>query len=131
MAAAKTTKALFDTLLGRDGKDINKETGSIIARSTKKAYEAIVSDQVEKIDEFTIELQKMENINVSNSLMDAKRTDESSFDGKNWARKYDDLTHKLFIAKQMVRVSDANLNKLFGYSYLEKEGLKFDNNLPG
>jgi hypothetical protein len=131
MAAAKTTKALFDTLLGRDGKDINKETGSIIARSTKKAYESIVSDQVEKIDEFTIELQKMENINVSNNLMDAKRTDESSFDGKTWAKKYDDLTHKLFIAKQKVRVSDANLNKLFGYSYLEKEGLSFNDNLPG
>jgi len=134
MANAKTTKkdtGLFDQLLNRTDKAINAETGSIIGRSTRKAYEGIVSDQVEKIDEMTMELQKMQNINVSNSLMDAKRTDEDSFDGKAWAIKYDTLTHKIFLAKQKVRVSDANLKKLFGYSYLEKEGLNFDDNING
>jgi len=134
MANAKTTKkdtGLFDQLLNRTDKAINAETGSIIGRATRKAYEGIVSDQVEKIDEMTMELQKMQNINVSNSLMDAKRTDEDTFDGKAWAIKYDTLTHKIFLAKQKVRVSDANLLKLFGYSYLEKEGLNFDDNING
>ena len=127
----KAQVPFFDTLLGRDSESVNQATGSIIARTTKKAYESIVSNQVEKIDEMTMELQRMENINVSNNLMDAKRTDENSFDGKAWALKYDDLTHRIFIAKQKVRVSDANLKRLFGYSYLEQEGLNFTDNLPG
>ena len=82
-------------------------------------------EQVRTIDDLTMKLKKKKNINISNNLQDASRIDDKEFDGASWAREYDQLNQKLALAKAKVKVSDVNFHELFGYSYLEKEGLAY------
>ena len=128
MAAAKNKevevkeKGTFRGLLTRDDASLEKETGDIIARGVKNTYGDIIREQVSSLDKMVMDLKKMKNINVSNSLMSANRTDES-FDGVAWARRHNDLTQRIALAKAEVKISDTSYVELFGESYLELQGL--------
>lgn len=123
---SKTNTNRFKDLLTRKSKDLEVETADIISRDVKSEYENIVREQVKNIDDLTLRLKKKQNINISNSLLDASRIDEKEFDGAAWAREYDEINQKLALAKAKVKVSDKNFTDLFGYSYLEKEEVIID-----
>ena len=112
----------FRGLLTRDSSDLEQETGDIISRGVKNEYGDIVRRQINNLDTLTMELKKMKNINVSNNLMSANRTDES-FDGVKWANRHNNLTQEIALAKAQVKISDASYVDLFGSSYLEQQGL--------
>ena len=112
----------FRGLLTRDDASLEQETGDIIARGVKNTYGDIVRDQISALDKMSMDLKKMKNINVSNNLMSANRTDEG-FDGVAWAKRHNDLTQKIALAKAQVKISDASYVELFGESYLKLQGL--------
>ena len=118
----KINTGSFDGLLTRESKDLEQETASIISRGVKNEYGDIIREQVTNLDDLSIKLKKMKNINVSNNLMNANRTDES-FDGKAWARNHNDITQRIALAKAQVKISDGCYIELFGASYLEQQGL--------
>ena len=117
---------LFKNLLTRKSGDLEAETAAIISREVKNEYEAIMREQVSNIDSLTMKLKKKKNINFSNNLQDASRIDDKEFDGASWAREYDELNQRLFLAKAKVKVSDKNFQELFGTSYLEKEEISIE-----
>lgn len=124
VAAAKTTMPFFD-LLTRKSKDLEEETANIISRQVKTAYENIMRTHISNIDNLVMEQKKMKNINISNSLLDASRIDSKSFDGAEWVKNYDAISHKLFLAKAAAQVANQSFIEVIGYDYLDREGITF------